>query len=61
MDAVGGIRYANTKSVVCNVSFDQCLESDAKWSAFTRAVHEAMETGLAMWLYDERGYAFSVI
>ncbi len=42
--------------VVCNVSFDQYLESDAKWAAFTRAVNAAKQAGFAMWLYDERGY-----
>lgn len=42
--------------VVCNVSFDQYLESDAKWEAFTRAVREAKRAGMALWLYDERGY-----
>ena len=42
--------------VVCNVSFDQYLESDAKWLAFVRAVKEAKKAGFAMWLYDERGY-----
>ncbi len=42
--------------VVCNVSFDQYLESDAKWEAFVRAVRAAKEAGLALWLYDERGY-----
>lgn len=42
--------------VVCNVSFDQYLQSDAKWSVFTRAVKVAKEAGFSMWLYDERGY-----
>lgn len=42
--------------VVCNVSFDQYLESDAHWKAFTRAVQAARSAGLAPWLYDERGY-----
>jgi hypothetical protein len=42
--------------VVCNVSFDQYLESDAKWRAFVRAINEAKKAGFAMWLYDERGY-----
>ena len=42
--------------VVCNVSFDQYLESEAKWEAFTRAVNEAKKAGMALWLYDERGY-----
>ena len=42
--------------VVCNVSFDEYLESDAKWTALTRAVGEAKKAGMALWLYDERGY-----
>ena len=42
--------------MVCNVSFDQYLESEAKWQAFTRAVNKAKRAGMAMWLYDERGY-----
>ncbi|MCX8090904.1 MAG: glycosyl hydrolase [Verrucomicrobiae bacterium] len=42
--------------VVCNVSFDQYLESEAHWRAFVRAVRAAREAGLTLWLYDERGY-----
>jgi len=42
--------------VVCNVHSDQYLESEAKWAAFGRAVRAARAAGLALWLYDERGY-----
>ncbi len=42
--------------VVCNISFDQYLESPQKWEAFTRAIHAAKKAGMALWLYDERGY-----
>ncbi len=42
--------------VVCNVSFDQYLRSESKWDAFRRAVRHAQEAGMALWLYDERGY-----
>ena len=42
--------------VVCNVSFDQYLRSEAKWQAFVRAVNEAKKAGMSMWLYDEQGY-----
>jgi alpha-L-rhamnosidase len=42
--------------VVCNVSFTDYLESESKWNAFTRAVDEARNAGLALWLYDEKGY-----
>ncbi len=42
--------------VVCNVSFDDYLESEPKWEAFVRAIKEARKAGLVLWLYDERGY-----
>ncbi|NLI01390.1 MAG: hypothetical protein GX446_18080 [Chthonomonadales bacterium] len=42
--------------VVCNVSFTEYLRSEAKWAAFVRAVNEAKKAGMAMWLYDEKGY-----
>ena len=53
---IGRLQAQGFGGVVCNVSFDQYLESDAKWTAFTRAVSEAKKVGFAMWLYDERGY-----
>jgi hypothetical protein len=43
--------------VVCNVAFDGgYVESEAKWSSFLRGVKEAKKAGMAMWLYDEKGY-----
>ena len=42
--------------VVCNLSFDSYLESEPKWQAFERAVKHAKEAGMALWLYDEKGY-----
>ena len=42
--------------VVCNVSFSEYLESEEKWDAFLRAVDEAKKVGMALWLYDEKGY-----
>ncbi len=50
------LRTQGFGGVVCNVSFEQYLESDAKWRAFARAVNEAKKAGWALWLYDERGY-----
>ncbi|MBI3922524.1 MAG: hypothetical protein HY318_13965, partial [Armatimonadetes bacterium] len=41
---------------VSNVSFEKYLESEEKWQAFMRAVKEAKKAGMALWLYDERGY-----
>ncbi len=42
--------------VVTNVSFTDYLESDSKWDAFVRGVRAAKKLGMALWLYDERGY-----
>lgn len=42
--------------VVCNVSFSDYLQNEAKWNAFTRAVATAKQAGFALWLYDEKGY-----
>ena len=42
--------------IVCNVSFNDYLESEDKWSSFVRGVKKAKELGMALWLYDERGY-----
>jgi hypothetical protein len=53
---ISRLRAQGLGGVVCNVSFEQYLESDTKWRAFARAVHEAKKAGFALWLYDERGY-----
>lgn len=42
--------------IVCNVSFQDYLESEEKWRAFVRGVKRANELGMALWLYDEKGY-----
>lgn len=42
--------------MVTNVSFADYLESNSKWTAFVRGVQQAKQAGLALWLYDERGY-----
>ncbi len=41
---------------VANVNFRDYLVSEAKWQAYVRGVKRAKELGLAMWVYDERGY-----
>jgi hypothetical protein len=53
---ISGLRDQGFGGVVCNVSFDGYLEDEAKWLALVRAVNEAKRQGLALWLYDERGY-----
>ena len=53
---ISRLRTQGFGGVVCNVSADQYLESEPKWQAFSRAVNAAKQSGLALWLYDERGY-----
>lgn len=50
------LRRQGFGGVVCNISFQDYLESEARWKAFERAVHEAKREGMALWLYDEKGY-----
>lgn len=50
------LRSQGFGGVVCNVSFDQYLQSEPKWQAFRRAIDAARAAGFALWLYDERGY-----
>lgn len=42
--------------VVCNISFTGYLEDAGRWRSFERGVSAAADAGMAMWLYDERGY-----
>lgn len=42
--------------MVVNVSFNEYMESEAKWEAFIRGVNEAKRLGMSLWLYDECGY-----
>lgn len=53
---IGSLMYQGFGGVVCNVSFDDYLHSEAKWDAFKRAVTESKKVGMSLWLYDEKGY-----
>jgi hypothetical protein len=55
-DMISRLGQQGFGGVVCNISFDQYLQSEAKWQAFVRAVNQAKKAGMTMWLYDERGY-----
>ncbi len=50
------LRAKGFGGVTCNVSFDGYLEDEAAWTSFLRGVREAKKEGMALWLYDERGY-----
>ena len=55
-DLIARLRRQGFGGVVCNISFTDYLESEPKWQAFARAVNQAKQAGMALWLYDERGY-----
>jgi lysophospholipase L1-like esterase len=55
-ELIGSLKNDGFGGVVCNVSFTDYLESEARWKAFVRAVAAAREAGFALWLYDEKGY-----
>ena len=53
LDTLGGQGFGG---LVTNVSFTDYLQSEEKWASFVRTVKRAKERGMALWLYDERGY-----
>ncbi len=42
--------------VVCNVHFDNYLQSEENWKSFAHAVGLAKKMRMTLWLYDEKGY-----
>lgn len=51
-----GLRAKGFGGVTCNISFQDYLQDEAAWASFLRGVREAKKDGMALWLYDERGY-----
>jgi hypothetical protein len=42
--------------IVCNVAFDQYLQSEANWKTLEQGIAACRQLGLVVWLYDEEGY-----
>lgn len=42
--------------VVCNVAFENYLESEAKWRELVASVETLAKRNLIVWIYDEKGY-----
>ncbi|GAB4132496.1 hypothetical protein [Thermopirellula anaerolimosa] len=42
--------------IVCNVAFDQYLESEQHWQTLIQAVDTCSKLGMQVWIYDEKGY-----
>jgi hypothetical protein len=53
LDSLSDQRFGG---MATNVAFDQYLESEEKWAALVQGVNMANARGMALWLYDERGY-----
>lgn len=53
---LGKLKVQGFGGIVTNVSFKDYLQSEVRWQSFVRGIHEAKKAGMALWLYDERGY-----
>lgn len=42
--------------IVCNVAFDQYLESEENWKTLAAGVEVCAKLGMPVWIYDEKGY-----
>lgn len=42
--------------IVCNVAFDNYLESEENWQTLVAGVDACAKLGMTVWLYDEKGY-----
>ncbi|MBT3289139.1 MAG: hypothetical protein HN380_17470 [Victivallales bacterium] len=51
-----GLANQGFGGIVTNVSFTNYLEDESKWEAFVAGVKKAKAGGMALWLYDEKGY-----
>ncbi|RMG04565.1 MAG: hypothetical protein D6741_00810, partial [Planctomycetota bacterium] len=54
-----GMRYFLRRGrggIVCNVAFDQYLESEDHWKTFVDGIDACARLGMVVWIYDEKGY-----
>jgi hypothetical protein len=42
--------------LVCNVAFNDYMESEQNWKTLVAAVEACRDLGLVVWIYDEQGY-----
>ena len=56
VDAMKSLKKLGLGGIVCNVAFDNYLESEKNWETLIRAVEACQELGLVVWIYDEHGY-----
>ena len=57
--SVEGMQYYRDRGlggIVCNVAFDQYLQSEANWKTLEQGIAACRQLGLVVWLYDEEGY-----
>jgi len=55
-ELLGSLAAQGFGGMVTNVPFTNYLQDEARWQAFVRIVNDAKKAGMAMWLYDEKGY-----
>ncbi len=55
-EAMERLKDLGLGGIVCNVAFDNYLNSDANWQMCVDAVKACAQVGLRVWIYDEEGY-----
>ena len=56
---VDGMKYYRDRGlggIVCNVAFQEYMQSEQHWSTLIAGVEACKELGLVVWIYDEDGY-----
>jgi len=56
MDTMMTLKNLGLGGIVCNVAFDNYLESEKNWKTLIRIVEMCRKLGLVVWIYDEHGY-----
>lgn len=54
-----GMRFYSDRGlggVVCNVAFQDYMQSEKHWKTLIAGIRQCHELGLIVWLYDEQGY-----
>ena len=55
-EAMGRLKASGLGGIVCNVAFNDYLQSEENWAILERAVESCQKAGLIVWIYDEKGY-----
>ncbi len=55
-DSMRALKKLGLGGIVCNVAFDNYLQSEKNWQTLVQVLQACQEVGLVVWIYDELGY-----